>query len=146
MCKIKLLMKHNQGIYSLFNMVNLVDKATVGRLVEVLIKGSAQDIRQAKLEKAFRQLIKERGVAESAKALRKRYTVIRDIVVAMGILVVRGRRPDKDIQERNKKIRLLRKKKFYLHNIGEQHGIGRERVRQILQETGGDPLAEATDR
>lgn len=134
-------MKHNQGIYSLANMGNLVAKGTLGRLVQVLEKGSVDDIRQDKtLEKAFRLLVKDRGVAEAAKALQKRYTAIRDIVVILGISVIRGRRPDMAIRERNKKIRQLRKKKLYLEDIGQRHGIGRERVRQILRETGGDPI------
>lgn len=89
----------------------------------------------------FRSLIKKFGLAKTAHILGCRYSVVRDAVSKAGIEIKRGRRADKTISVRNKEIRAVRKKsKKYLHQIGKQFNIGRERVRQILIETGGDPL------
>lgn len=89
----------------------------------------------------FRSLIKKHGIAHTARILGRRYAVIRDAVEKAGIGIKRGRRKDKNIEERNQKIRTERKvNKKFLHIIGKKFNIGRERVRQVLKETGGDPL------
>lgn len=93
------------------------------------------------VDKKFRNLIEKHGVAHTARILGKRYSTVRRAVAAAGIVIKRGRRADEKISERNKQIRSVRKKsKKYLREIGKKYKIGRERVRQILVETGGDPL------
>lgn len=94
-----------------------------------------------RMDAKTRKLIKTHGVSRTAKILKRRYATVRDAAVAAGIVVKRGRRVSERIQARNKKIRAVRKKtKKFLHQIGKRFRIGRERVRQILNETGGDPL------
>ncbi len=93
------------------------------------------------VDKNFRALIHKHGVAATARILRRRYSAVRDAVERAKIEIKRGRRVDATIKERNKQIRKVRKTgKKFLHQIGKTFKIGRERVRQILKETGGDPL------
>ena len=91
----------------------------------------------------FRLRVKRFGIAKIAKMLHCRYALVRQAAIKAGIEIRRGRRPDKRKVARNIRIRALReKKKLYLHEIGEQVGVGRERVRQVLANTGGDPLSK----
>lgn len=89
----------------------------------------------------FRQLVMKHGVADAARLMHKRYSAVRDAATAAGIEIKRGRRRSVKIEERNKQIFHLRKvDKLYLADIGYRFHIGRERVRQILEDLGGDPL------
>jgi len=95
------------------------------------------------VDELFRQRVKRFGIARIAKMSHCRYAVVRMAAIKAGIEIRRGRRPDKRKLARNARIRVLReKKKLYLHQIGEQVGVGRERVRQVLANTGGDPLSK----
>lgn len=86
------------------------------------------------------RLIKRHGLAETAKRLHKRYSSVRTFAEENGVEVKRGRRKSVELDGRNKRIRAMRQRGDYLHTIGDAFSIGRERVRQILDETGGDPL------
>lgn len=89
----------------------------------------------------FKSLITKHGMARTARILHCRYSAVREAAESAGIQIKRGRRQAKSIVERNGKIREMRtEKKAFLHTIGRKFRIGRERVRQILVETGGDPL------
>jgi phage antirepressor YoqD-like protein len=95
------------------------------------------------VDDAFIRLVGTYGIAEAAKKLGRRYATVREAAVKAGLLIKRGRPREKAILARNKAIRNHRKRKLLLREIAKKFGIGRERVRQILQETGGDPVASA---
>lgn len=93
--------------------------------------------------RAFKDLVLTHGVAATAKILGRRYAAVRDAVTRAGIKVGRGRRVSAKIKIRDKEIRLERKTgKKLLRQIGKKFKLGKERVRQILVETGGDPLKD----
>lgn len=89
----------------------------------------------------FKQLVLKHGVADAARLMHKRYSTVRDAAKQAGIPIKRGRRRSAKIEHRNDEIFRLRKvEKLFLADIGYRFGIGRERVRQILEDLGGDPL------
>lgn len=95
------------------------------------------------VDDSFIRLVGSHGIAEAAKRLGRRYATVREAAVKAGLTIRRGRPREKAILTRNKAIRSHRKRKLLLREIAKKFGIGRERVRQILQETGGDPVASA---
>lgn len=88
----------------------------------------------------FRKIVERYGIADAARRLHRRYSAVRQAALDAGIKIRRGRRPDGRITRRNAAIRSMREKRMFLSQIAKKHDIGRERVRQILKETGGDPL------
>lgn len=89
----------------------------------------------------FVQLVRKHGVADAARLMHKRYSTVRDAAKQAGITIKRGRRRSAKIEQRNAEIfRLRKEEKLYLADIGFRFHIGRERVRQILEDLGGDPL------
>jgi hypothetical protein len=91
------------------------------------------------VDQKFIQSIADLGVAETAKKLKRRYCTVKNAATEAGLDIKRGRPREKALVSRNDRIRVLRGKKLLLRQIAERFNIGRERVRQILSETGGDP-------
>ncbi len=89
--------------------------------------------------------IKEHGASEAARHFGIGYATVRAKAKLAGLRLRRGRRRDRQLAARNADIRVLRMQGCYLRSIGDQYGLGRERVRQILQATGGDPLRDLED-
>lgn len=87
--------------------------------------------------------VKEFGASAASRHFGIGYSVVRRKVRQVGLHLHRGRRRDKNLAARNAEIRVLRMQGKYLIDIGRLHNLGRERVRQILEETGGDPLKPA---
>jgi hypothetical protein len=84
--------------------------------------------------------VKEHGASAAARHFNIGYSIVRRKVRSAGLHLHRGRRRDKGLAARNADIRVLRMEGKYLIDIGRLFNLGRERVRQILEETGGDPL------
>ena len=87
----------------------------------------------------FLELLKKHGVVETARILKRRYPAVRDAALQAGFEIRHGRRRSSKMVRRDDEIRRLRKRGLSLDEIGSQFGISRERVRQVLQLTGGDP-------
>jgi hypothetical protein len=84
--------------------------------------------------------VKEHGASAAARTFEIGYSIVRRRVKAMGVHLCRGRRRDRSLAARNADIRVFRMQGKFLIDIGRLYSLGRERVRQILEETGGDPL------
>ena len=87
----------------------------------------------------FLDLLKKHGVVETARILKRRYPAVRDAAVKAGFDIRHGRRRSSRMVRRDEEIRRLRAKGRSLDEIGQKFGISRERVRQVLHLTGGDP-------
>ena len=85
--------------------------------------------------------IKEYGASAAARHFKMGYTSVRLLARSAGLALRRGRRRNRQLAARNVEIRVLRMQGYYLREIGERFQLGRERVRQILRSTGGDPTA-----
>lgn len=85
--------------------------------------------------------VKEHGASAAARHFNLGYTTVRTRVHGAGLHLRRGRRRNRDLAARNADIRALRHEKMYLKDIGAKYGLGRERIRQILADTGGDPFS-----
>jgi hypothetical protein len=89
----------------------------------------------------FRALIEEHGLAKTASLLGRRYASVRAAAKNAGIAIKRGRRRTIAADQRDREIFALRRdERLFLIDIGRRYGLGRERVRQVLERLGGDPL------
>lgn len=86
--------------------------------------------------------VKENGASAAARHFHMGYSIVRRRVRAASVVLHRGRRRDIALAARNAEIRVLRMQGHYLIDIGEAFELGRERIRQILADTGGDPLQD----
>lgn len=87
----------------------------------------------------FLDLLKKHGVVETARLLKRRYPAVRDAAIKAGFKIQHGRRRLSSMAGRDEEIRRLRAKGRSLDEIGKKFSISRERVRQVLHLTGGDP-------
>jgi len=97
----------------------------------------------APIEPELHQLVsyvKEFGASAAARYFAMGYSVVRRKARGAGLRLRRGRRANKALAARNAEIRVMRMQGLYLMEIGTHFKLGRERVRQILEATGGDPL------
>ena len=84
--------------------------------------------------------VKSHGASEAARHFKMGYSIVRRRVRSAGVVLHRGQRRDISLAARNAEIRVLRMQGHFLIDIGEAFDLGRERIRQILATTGGDPL------
>lgn len=84
--------------------------------------------------------VKLNGAMAAAAYYEMGYSIVRRRIRSAHVVLNRGRRRDKSLTPRNAQIRIQRMQGCYLIDIGRAFGLGRERVRQILAATGGDPL------
>lgn len=84
--------------------------------------------------------VKLNGALAAAAHYEMGYSIVRRRIRSANVVLNRGRRRDKSLTPRNAQIRVQRMQGCYLIDIGRAFGLGRERVRQILAATGGDPL------
>lgn len=84
--------------------------------------------------------VMQHGASAAARHFAIGYSIVRRRVRAADVKLHRGRRRDKTLAARNAEVRLLRMQGMYLIDIGKRFKLGRERIRQILAATGGDPL------
>ncbi len=89
--------------------------------------------------------VKLHGASAASRHFGLGYSVVRRRVRAASVTLNRGRRRDRTLAARNAEIRVLRMQGCFLIDIGEAFGLGRERIRQILAATGGDPLQGSDD-
>lgn len=86
--------------------------------------------------------VKQNGASAAARHFDLGYSIVRRRVRAASVVLHRGRRRNVSLAARNAEIRVLRMQGHFLIDIGEAFGLGRERIRQILADTGGDPLQD----
>jgi hypothetical protein len=79
------------------------------------------------------------GASAASRHFNIGYSIVRRRVRAADVKLHRGRRRDKTLAARNAEIRILRMQGLFLIDIGKRFNLGRERIRQILAATGGDP-------
>jgi len=87
--------------------------------------------------------IREHGASAASRDFKMGYANVRSVAKSAGLKLRRGRRRNRELAARNMQIRVLRMEGFFLRVIAEKFELGRERVRQILAATGGDPIAES---
>lgn len=85
-----------------------------------------------------------RGIRPTARTYAVPYRTVRNLARSLGIHLTPGKRRDASLAHRNAEMRALRSQQWSLKQIGERYALTRERVRQILHRTGGDPLSGAT--
>jgi Sigma-70, region 4 len=94
----------------------------------------------------FRALVQDHGLAKAACLMGRRYATVRAAAREAGIPIRRGRRRLPVTEQRDQEIYKLRRDgHLFLVDIGNRYNIGRERVRQILERLGGDPLQTVLD-
>lgn len=86
--------------------------------------------------------VQKHGLSAAARHYGMGYSVVRRRIQVLQLPLPIGRRVNAALAARNAHIRVARMGGITLGEIGILHNIGRERVRQILKDTGGDPLKE----
>lgn len=89
--------------------------------------------------------VRENGVAASARAFDLSDSTIRRRAKKAGLRFQIGRPRSREKAHRNAEIFRLRQEGQRLAQIGLKYGIRAERVRQILEDLGGDPLKKPTE-
>jgi hypothetical protein len=84
--------------------------------------------------------VKLHGALAASRHYGLGYSIVRRRIRGANFVLNRGRRRDKSLTPRNAQIRVQRMQGAFLIDIGKAFGLGRERIRQILAATGGDPL------
>lgn len=87
--------------------------------------------------------VQKHGLSAAARHYGIGYSVVRRRIQVLQLPLPIGRRVNPALAARNAHIRVARMAGLTLSEIGVSYNIGRERVRQILKDTGGDPLKEA---
>jgi hypothetical protein len=84
--------------------------------------------------------VKLYGALAASRHYEMGYSVVRRRIRSANVNLNRGRRRDRTLTPRNAQIRVQRIQGCFLIDIGKAFNLGRERIRQILAATGGDPL------
>lgn len=85
--------------------------------------------------------VQKHGLSAAARHYEIGYSVVRRRIQVLQLPLPIGRRVNPALAARNAQIRVSRMKGLTLGQVGIPFNLGRERVRQILKETGGDPLS-----
>lgn len=86
--------------------------------------------------------VQKHGLSAAARHYGIGYSVVRRRIQVLQLPLPVGRRVNPALAARNAHIRVARMAGLTLGEIGVPYNIGRERVRQILKDTGGDPATE----
>jgi hypothetical protein len=88
--------------------------------------------------------VQKHGLSAAARHYGLGYSVVRRRIQALQLPLPIGRRVNPALAARNAHIRIARMTGLTLGQVGIPYNLGRERVRQILKATGGDPIKEAS--